>query len=205
MKTVYTFFALFFVVSISYSQEDLPVPADENEPEVKVDVKKEYDEEGNVIRFDSSYAWKWSDQGTFDEETLKKFEEKMKKLHEDMEVWNDDFFSGFHFDDNMLKDLREFHEDFKFNFDDSVLYKDHWEDLFDENHFQFHGFNFDGNNFEVMPFDKERIEEMEKRMKDLFDGEFDERIRKFIEEHKHEIDEIRDQIHESIPNYRKAI
>jgi hypothetical protein len=56
-----------------------------------------------------------------------------------------------------------------------------------------------------MPFDKEKFEEIEKRMKDLFEGEFDERIRKFIEEHKKEIDEIKYQIRESIPKHRKAI
>ena len=205
MKTVYTFFAFLFVVSISHSQEDQPVTTDDNEPEVKIDVKKEFDEDGNVIIFDSSYTWQWSDHGVFDEETLKKFEEKMGKLHEDMKLWDEDFFSGFHFDDDMLKSFREFHKDLKFNFNDSIFYNDQWEDFFNEDHFQFHGFNFDGNNLEVMPFDKDRIEELEKRMKDLFDGEFDERIRKFIEEHKDEIDEIRYQIQESIPKHRKAI
>lgn len=31
-----------------------------SEPEVKWDVKKEYDEEGNLIRYDSVYTWKYS-------------------------------------------------------------------------------------------------------------------------------------------------
>jgi len=176
-----------------------------NQPEEKIDVKKEYDKKGNIIKYDSSFSWHWSEDGVMDEEMLQKFHEKMDQLQEKMEVFGDEIISGFHFDEDFLKGFEEIHKDFKMNFNDSVFQKDHFEEFFNNQDFDFHGFNFDANNIEVMPFNKEKIEEIEKRMQDLFNGEFDERIRKFIEEHKGEIDEIKYQIRESIPKTRKAI
>jgi hypothetical protein len=90
-------------------------------------------------------------------------------------------------------------------FKDSLFIDDHFKKFFHEDQFKLHSFKFNDENFEEMPFDKEKMDELQKRMKDLFNGEYDERIRKFIEEHKSEIDEIRYQIRESIPNRRKAI
>lgn len=40
-------------------QEDVR-PAQKNEPKIHIDVKKEYDDNGNVIRYDSTYSWSWS-------------------------------------------------------------------------------------------------------------------------------------------------
>lgn len=40
-------------------QEDVK-PAQKNEPKIHIDVKKEYDENGNVTRYDSTYSWTWS-------------------------------------------------------------------------------------------------------------------------------------------------
>jgi hypothetical protein len=204
MKALYTL--TFFAVAIApiFGQDPDPDP-NRHEPEEKVDVKREFDEDGNIIKYDSTYSWSWSGEDFMDEEMRRKFQDKMDQLREEMEMFSDEFISGFHWDDKFLEGFEEFHKDFKMQFNDSLFNKEHFERFFDHNDFKFHGFNFDGNNLEAMPFDKEKMEEIEKRMKDLFDGKFDERIRKFIEDHKQEIDEIKYQIRESIPKHRKAI
>lgn len=146
--------------SVSVFSQDIDQKQSENkEPQVKTETRKEFDEDGNLSRYDSVYTWHWSGTGELSEELLKKFEK---------------------------------------NFDQ-------FEKFFHEDQLKLHGFNFNEENLEEMPFDKEKMDELHKRMKDLFNGEYDERIRKFIEEHKSEIDEIRYQIRESIPNRKKAI
>ncbi|MEZ5083397.1 MAG: hypothetical protein R2750_08115 [Bacteroidales bacterium] len=47
---------IFIIISPALAQTG---PIDEDAPEIRVDVKKEYDEEGNVIRIDSSRMWCW--------------------------------------------------------------------------------------------------------------------------------------------------
>jgi len=135
---------------------------------------------------DSLYSWRWSGEGLIDEEMLKRFEEDFGELHEHMQKFGEEFMS-------------------EFQLDDSVFLHDRFEKFFDEDAFQLHGFNFNWENFDDMPIDKEKMEELRKHMRELLDGEYDERIKKFIEEHKHDLDEIRYQIRESIPNRRKAI
>jgi len=180
---------------------------DENKPapEEKIDIKKEFDEDGNITKYDSSYSWTWSGDDFMDEEMRREIQQKLDQLRKEMEVFSDEFISRFQWDDKFFEGFDDFHKDFKMEFDDSLFFKGHFDSLLDNHDFDFHGFNFDGNNFEIMPFDKEKIEEIEKRMKDLFDGKFDERIRKFIEEHQQEIDDIKYQIRESVPKHRKAI
>ena len=157
-----------------------------------------------MIRLDSTYTWSWSNKDEYNEEMFKQFEEKMEALKDNMGMWDDGIFD-LHFDNDTLKNLWDFPGDLNFGVKDSIFYNDQWDDLFKNDRFQFHGFNFDGNNFDIMPFDKEKIDELEKWMKDLKNGAFDERIKKFIEEHKDEIDQIKYDIRESIPKNRKAI
>ena len=42
--------------------QDLNSP-DKNQPRVHYDVKKEYDKDGNLTGYDSTYSWYWSDKG----------------------------------------------------------------------------------------------------------------------------------------------
>lgn len=44
------------------------------QPNVEINVNKEYDEEGNLIRFDSSYATSWSSAGAISQDILKQLE-----------------------------------------------------------------------------------------------------------------------------------
>ena len=198
-------FSVIFLFSISAFSQDKNDGSESKEPEVKIETKKEYDENGNQSRYDSVYTWKWSDDGKFNEEFLKNFEENFDQFLKGWEGFGEEFMSKFHLDYKALEKFRDMQEDFDIKFNDSIFFEDHFEKFFDNEQFQFHGFNFDGENLEEMPFDKEKMDEMHKRMKDLLNGEFDERIKKFIEEHRNEIDEIRFQINQSIPPSRKAI
>jgi hypothetical protein len=49
--------AILFTVSGVLAQD--PKTDRENKPEIKWDVNKEFDEHGNIIRYDSSYSWAW--------------------------------------------------------------------------------------------------------------------------------------------------
>jgi hypothetical protein len=200
---------IFFIISVFsitvFGQDKDQNSSDSKEPEVKTETKKEYDEDGNLIRYDSVYTWKWNDNGVFNEKFLENFEDNFDQFHEKWEDFGEEFMSKFYLDDEAMEKLKDMQEDFKFDFKDSALFYDHFEKFFEDDRFQLHGFNFNGENLDEMPFDKEKMDEMHKRMKDLLNGEFDERIKKFIEEHRNEIDEIRYQIIESIPNRRKAI
>ena len=185
-------FLIIFIFSISVFGQDKDQDASESkEPEVKTETRKEYDENGNLSRYDSVYTRKWSDEGSFNEEFFKNFGEE--------------FMSKFYLDDEALEKFKDIQENFEFNFPDSTFFEDHFKKFFKDDQFQFHGFNFNGENLEEMPYDKEKMDELHERMQDLLNGEYDERIKKFIEEHKKEIDEIRYQINESIPRNRKAI
>lgn len=39
-------------------------PGDPSKPDVQIKVNKELDKDGNVIRYDSSYTWSWSSDGS---------------------------------------------------------------------------------------------------------------------------------------------
>lgn len=197
---------LIFMFSISgFGQEKDQDASEKRKPEVKTEIKKEFDENGNLYKYDSVYTWKWSDEGSFNEEFFKNFEEHIGQFQRRWEGFGEGFMSRFYLDDKALKKFKDIQEDFELNFPDSIFFEDHFEDFFNDDRFPFQGFNFNGENLENMPFNKEKMDELQKRMKDLLNGEYDERIRKFIEEHKREIDEIKYQINESIPRNRKAI
>ena len=199
-------FLIFFIFSISvFGQDNEQDKSESKEPDVKTEIRKEYDENGNLYRYDSVFTWKWSDDGSFNEEFFKNFEESFRQFHQGWEGFGEEFMSKFYLDDKSLEKFKDMQEDFEFNFQDSAFFEGHFKEFFNGDQFPFHGFIFNGENIEEMPFDKEKMDELHKRMKDLLNGEYDERIKKFIEEHKSEIDEIRYQIHESIPRNRKAI
>jgi len=202
---------LLFSISV-FSQDDDQEQSDNKEPQVKTETRKEFDEDGNLTRYDSVHTRQWSGTEELSDEFLKKFEKNFDRFREDWEGFGDEFMSGFYLDDEMIAHFRD--GDFELKFRDSLFldehfnkffHEDQFEKFFHEDQFKPHGFNFNGENLEEMPFDKEKMDELQKRMEDLFNGEYDERIRKFIEKHKSEIDEIRYQIRESIPNRRKAI
>jgi hypothetical protein len=76
----------------------------ENQPQVKIDVNKETDENGNIIRYDSTYSFSWSSSGDLNvDSVLKQFGFSTRSwVHED----NEDPFGSSFFD----------HSDFGFDF-----------------------------------------------------------------------------------------
>lgn len=51
-------------ISIILFCASTPILAQKNTPHEKSTVKKEYDENGNLIQFDSTYVWQWSSDST---------------------------------------------------------------------------------------------------------------------------------------------
>jgi hypothetical protein len=54
-----------------------------NQPDVKIDVKKQYDEKGNMVVYDSIYSWSWS--GNPDDMDI---DSLMNKFRHHLEIYN---------------------------------------------------------------------------------------------------------------------
>jgi hypothetical protein len=54
-----------------------------NQPDVKIDVKKQYDEKGNMVIYDSIYSWSWS--GNPDDMDI---DSLMNKFRHHLEIYN---------------------------------------------------------------------------------------------------------------------
>jgi len=67
MKTLFrfkTFLLLFLFVIIYYSNNIQAQNKSESKPDVHINVNREFDEKGNVIKYDSTYSWSWSSDGS---------------------------------------------------------------------------------------------------------------------------------------------
>jgi len=63
-KTVLLFIILCFSI-FSFGQSTEPNITDKkNQPDVQINVNRELDNNGNVIRYDSTYSWSWSSDGS---------------------------------------------------------------------------------------------------------------------------------------------
>lgn len=100
--------------------------SDKSRPAIKIQVQKDLDEDGNIIRVDSSYSWTWSGDERFQEDI-------QVKLQDFFENFNNNF--SFHFDDSTLfrKGFHEFfNEDFKQNLDNLQGWNKRFDDQFIE-------------------------------------------------------------------------
>lgn len=174
----------FIVLNPLFGQDD---GQNLNKPEIKIDVQTEYDEDGNIIGYDSSYSWYWSDK---DLSSLD-FDSLFDHFHLDINNWHDcdkrKQFNPFsqlqlpgqkwdHFDTSFYSDMNnyfdgKFSEHFNFdnwdfNFNDSTIIS-----YFDDFHDQF---NFD-EYFEKNDYFEKFNDDNE---------EFMDRIRKYQEEHQ---------------------
>ena len=61
------FSMIFFLMPNLYGQDG---KAKKGQPDVQIDVRREYDENGNVNRYDSSYSFSWSHDGSMDLDSL---------------------------------------------------------------------------------------------------------------------------------------
>ncbi len=84
------------------------VLAQENQPQEQSKVTREYDEQGNLIRFDSTYVKSWSSDSTFNSMDLEDMQQELDRLFGNMfggdsttvashrlNGFNDDFFREF--------------------------------------------------------------------------------------------------------------
>lgn len=58
-KHVFSLIILFALTACSYAQKQKN-PNTKNQPQVHINVNKQLDENGNVIRYDSTYSWSWT-------------------------------------------------------------------------------------------------------------------------------------------------
>ncbi len=180
------------LINISDAQEK-----EDGKPEINIDVQKKYDEKGNMILYDSTYSYSWSDYANdMDLDSV------LKRFHHHLELYNyfDDnffpnsfFFPGFPDNksepDTILR--HEFYDDF-FNRDFDLGPFDYYstDSIFDYFPFGFHKFpgkpdwHFqpfgpcDSIDFWYNPF--------EERFPDFYFDELDKylkEMRKYFEEH----------------------
>lgn len=100
-----------------------------NQPNEKIKVTREYDENGNLIRYDSTYSYFYSSNGEISngeiksaEEAIKYFEEFKSKINEQFNISNLSFFNNFFndtdifyskfFDDVYFENLKKEHNKF---------------------------------------------------------------------------------------------
>ena len=154
-RFVFLMLVIMLIGGIAYSQSD-KTKKQKNSPQEKVTVNKEYDENGNMIGFDSTYVYSWSGDSSItgfpnDADFSDFFNWKGNFFNNDS-VSNGDPFHGFGFDDN---EFENFFNQFSKMFPDSAN-----QDLYsyrNDSILHFFGdsarsraFHFDGENF---PFD----------------------------------------------------
>jgi hypothetical protein len=123
---IYSFLLLVFQM-VALAQES---PATKNLPKEDIRVNKEFDENGNLIKFDSTYVYQWSSDSLFANQMIP---EGFKHFFDDkFSLFNDSTF----FDDSFFGDF----DDLFFNpFDmqrDSVMKKKFGQDPFRSFHFK---------------------------------------------------------------------
>jgi hypothetical protein len=60
-----TGFVFLFSSSFAFGQSvESTIPDNKNQPDVHINVNRELDNNGNVIRYDSTYSWSWSSDGS---------------------------------------------------------------------------------------------------------------------------------------------
>ncbi len=56
-----------------------------NQPKVNYDVKKEYDKDGNLTNYDSTYSWYWSGDGSY----WQNYDSLFKQFHQQFEIFDE--------------------------------------------------------------------------------------------------------------------
>jgi len=166
--------------------------AQENKDEPKPDEKSE-----------AFKNQKWY-QENFSDEIQDKMDEFAKRLRENLDSYEDDFGAHFRFNPSDTKKFEELFKDFKIQYDDLDITIDSIEHFFKGK--QFNMDNFDVQKFHFNPLNEELIEKFEDDIKRYFeDEEFQEKINKFKQSHKHQIEELLEEMKEYKNTTKKAI
>ncbi len=177
-------FASFFIVLSPIFAQDEVNP----QPDVKIDVKKEYDDQGRLVKIDSARTWCWSGKHF----TQEQVDSIMEKMHHGF----DHFYHGFEdrFNHLHFPDFSPFENYWDFDGTDSTVTHP-FENFFNEDFFsRFHHFEpptFPGHwdfplndSTGISFFDYDSFEEyFEENHKDRFD-DFKLRFDEYHKEHQ---------------------
>lgn len=118
-KHVFSLIILFALTACSYAQKQKN-PNTENQPKVHINVNKQFDENGNVVRYDSTYSWSWTnmDENVSDSILNRFFLNSNFIWDNPFSVFDDDSFFFNHFSLPLLNDPF-----FNFDFNQELLNK----------------------------------------------------------------------------------
>ncbi len=106
MKNVVTLLLLMTLIGCNSQEKEKPEEKQftETQPQEKWKVQKEYDEQGNLIRYDSVYSWTYSNvQGDSIQVNLDSVMDTFKNYFEETSSFRwDDYFSYFPKNDSLL-------------------------------------------------------------------------------------------------------
>lgn len=185
----------YFIIALLMSTAFLHAAAQVNQPEEKSIVNKEYDEDGNLIKYDSTFVWSWSGDsafqfdfpmnGFFAGKDFLGFNESImdsifsnhfnKQFFNFDQFENDEFFRQFEqqFPDSVSSSHFQFFGDsafvFPFDFENSFnndFFSNDFEQLHKELQQRLGNMNFDKPRFESEEQEKAWEELMEKQQKE---------------------------------------
>jgi hypothetical protein len=110
------------------AQQENATPQKQNEPKVQINVNRELDENGNVVRYDSTYSWSWSSTDTAGMGTQFQFKQSFGNNPFGDEFFSDSFIPGFN--DSLLTD--PFMQQFEQNFSNMDKIMEEQMKMFDE-------------------------------------------------------------------------
>lgn len=184
MKRLILVLALSFVFQVTMMAQNSKTP--QNTPREDIKVNREYDEKGNLIRFDSIYSYSFSGDTTLQDFDFGDFPSNFGSAFNFFSdsTFNDSFFKDFnspsfesfsHNQDSIFNEFHQFHN-FQFNNDSTNQYFWDMEDFFKQfqdfkndssstRHFQ-NGFNFSPQA--MMQMMQMQMQQMEERHRQHF-------------------------------------
>lgn len=165
---------LFLITIVAQNPKSDKTQKPKNSPKEDIRVNREYDEKGNLIKFDSTYSYSFSSDTTLKDFDFKNFADPFGM---DLSFFNDStfsqsffkdfdpfFFNGFTQNhDSLINQLNKMHN-FHFRNDSTMQGMNNFEEFFK----QFQGFNSD-SSFMSDPF-IHRFNFNEKDMKEMMEG-----------------------------------
>lgn len=139
MKLLSTLFIILFCVPSK-------IWAQKNVPQEKSIVNKEYDENGNLIQYDSTFVWQWNSDSTMNFSFDDNFAFGEQFPGNFGEFFNDSIFEQFGFLNHQFPSLNhdEFFRQFQHSFPDSTFFRSFPFEQDSTGNFQF-GLQFPGN------------------------------------------------------------
>jgi len=177
-----------------YGQDD---QAKKGQPDVQIDVRREYDENGNVNRYDSSYSFSWSYDGSMDLDSLF---ESLRNNFNTSPFDDDEFYNRPHGPHNHFRNF-PWHREINPETDGDTLYEYIHPD--DSTYSFREPYDFFGDPFHGIPFNDTLFDEFFDDP--FFKGdprcwpEFD--MRSMMENHRKMMEEMHKHFEFNMPRY----